>query len=186
MTYEFSGISTEQYEDIKEFMEYQDNGLIIETVPFTVELEDKEVELYLYIEDLDMAEFDTVTDHIVSIGVIPSFDSLSKDSQESILDQFMPEDRDKMLEDKESLLFDIFLYGFHLGLRSETVKQEDAEKTVESAIAVRRAVSGLIGFELDRYMNRIGNTGWDFLDDYCNDKDLLQMALARHEQLTTA
>lgn len=181
MTYEFSGISTEQYEDIKEFIEYQDSGLIIETVPFTVELEDKEVELYLYIEDLDMAEFDTVTDHIVSIGVIPSFDSLSKDNQEKILDQFMPEDRAGLLEDKESLLFDIFSYGFHLGLRSETVKQEDAEKTVESAIAVRRAVSGLIGFELDRYMNRIGNTGWDFLDDYCNDKDLLQMALARYE-----
>lgn len=177
--FEFAGMSTEQYEDIKEFIEYQDNGLIIETVPFTVELEDKEVELYLYIEDLDMAEFDTVTDHIVSIGVIPSFDSLSEDNQEKILGQFMPEDRARLLEDKESLLFDIFLYGFHLGLRSETVKQEDAEKTVESAIAVRRAVSGLIGFELDRYQNRIGNTGWDFLDDYCNNKDLLQMALAR-------
>lgn len=177
--FEFSGISTEQYEDIKEFIEYQDQGLIIETVPFTVELENKEVELYLYIEDLDMSEYDTVTDHVISIGVIPSFDSLSKDNQEKILDQFMPEDRERMLEDKEGLLFDIFLYGFHLGLRSETVKQEDAEKTFESAIAVRRAVSGLIGFELDRHMNRIGNTGWDFLDSYCTDKDLLQMALAR-------
>lgn len=179
MQYEFAGISTEQYTDIKEFIEYQDNELIIETVPFTVELEDKEVELYLYIEDLDMSEFDTVTDHIVSIGVIPSFDSLSKDNQESILNQFMPEDRERMLEDKESLLFDIFLYGYHLALRIESVKEEDAEKTVESAIAVRHAVSGLIGFELDRHMNRIGNTGWDFLDNYCTNKDLLQTALAR-------
>lgn len=177
--FEFSGISTEQYEDIKEFIEYQDNGLIIETVPFTVELENKEVELYLYIEDLDMAEFDDTTDHVVSIGIIPSFDSLSKDNQESILNQFMPEDRERMLEDKESLLFDIFLYGYHIALRSETVKQEDSEKTVKSAIAVRSAVSGLIGFELDRYYNQIGNTGWDFLDSYCTDKDLLQMALSR-------
>lgn len=182
MKYEFAGMSTEQYEDIKEFIEYHDNGLIIETVPFTVELEDKEVELYLYIEDLDMAEFDTVTDHIVSIGVIPSFDSLSEKNKESILNQFMPEDRERMLEDKEGLLFDIFLYGFHIGLRCETIKEEDAEKTVESAIAVRRAVSGLIGFELDRHMNRVGNTGWDFLDSYCTDKDLLQMALARVEK----
>lgn len=178
--FEFNGISTEQYEDIKEFIEYQDRGLIIETVPFTVELENKEVELYLFIEDLDMSEYDTtITDHVISIGVIPSFDSLSEKNKESILSEFMPEDRERMLEDKESLLFDIFLYGYHIALRSETVKQEDAEKTVKSAIAVRSAVSGLIGFELDRYYNQMGNTGWDFLDSYCTDKDLLQMALSR-------
>lgn len=177
--YEFAGMSTDNYTDIKEFIEYQDNGLIIETVPFTVELENKEVELYLYIEDLDMSEYDTTTDHIISIGVIPSFDSLSKDSQENILSQFMPEDRESMLENKESLLFDIFLYGYHIGLRSESVKEEDAEKTVESAIACRHAVSGLIGFELDRHMNKIGNTGWDFLSSYCEDTDLVKTALAR-------
>ena len=177
--FEFSGMSTEQYNDIKEFIEYQDNGLIIETVPFTVELEDKEIELYLYIEDLDMSEFDTITDHIVSIGVIPSFDSLSEKNKESILDQFMPEDRESMLEDKESLLFDIFLYGYHLALQSETVKEEDAEHAVESAIAVRHAVSGLIGFELDRRMNMIGSTGWDFLEDFCCDKSFITAALNR-------
>ena len=43
--YEFSGMSTDNYTDIKEFIEYQDNGLMIETVPFIVELENKEVEL---------------------------------------------------------------------------------------------------------------------------------------------
>ena len=181
MKYEFAGISTDNYTDIKEFIEYQDSGLIIETVPFTVELESKEVELYLYIEDLDMSEYDTTTDHIVSIGVIPSFDSLSEKNKESILDQFMPEDRERMLEDKESLLYDIFLYGMHVALKTESVSESEAEHKVESAIACRHAVSGLIGFDLDRYQNRIGNTGWDFLDSYCTDKDLIQMALARVE-----
>lgn len=179
--FEFSGISTDNFVDIKEFIEYQDSGLIIETVPFTVELENKEVELYLYIEDLDMSEFDTTTDHIVSIGVIPSFDSLSKDNQEKILDQFMEvkEDRESMLEDKEGLLFDIFLYGMHVSLKAETVKESEAEHKVQSAIACRHAVRGLIGFDLDRYQNRIGNTGWDFLSSFCEDKDLVKTALAR-------
>ena len=177
--FEFAGISTDNYTDIKEFIEYQDNGLIIETVPFTVELENKEVELYLYIEDLDMAEFDTVTDHIVSIGVIPSFDSLSEKNKENILEQFMPEDRESMLEDKEGLLFDIFLYGMHVSLKAETVNESEAEHKVKSAIACRHAVSGLIGFNLDRYQNRIGNTGWDFLSSYCEDTDLVKTALAR-------
>ena len=177
--FEFDGMSTDNYTDIKEFIEFQDSGLIIETVPFTVELDNKEVELYLYIEDLDMSEYDTTTDHIVSIGVIPSFDSLSEKNKESILDQFMPEDRESMLEDKEGLLFDIFLYGMHVSLKSETVDESEAEHKVESAIACRHAVSGLIGFDLDRYQNRIGNTGWDFLSSYCEDKDLIKTALAR-------
>lgn len=177
--FEFDGMSTDNYTDIKEFIEYQDQGLIIETVPFTVELDSKEVELYLYIEDLDMSEYDTTTDHVISIGVIPSFDSLSEKSKKSILDQFMPEDRESMLEDKESLLFDIFLYGMHVSLKSETVNESEAEHKVESAIACRHAVSGLIGFDLDRYQNRIGNTGWDFLSSYCEDKDLIGTALAR-------
>lgn len=177
--FEFSGMSTDNFVDIKESREYQGSGLIIETVPFTVELENKEVELYLYIEDLDLSEFDISTDHEISIGVIPSFDSLSEKNKESILDQFMPEDRERMLEDKESLLYDIFLYGMHVSLKSETVNESEAEHKVQSAIAVRHAVSGLIGFDLDRYQNRIGNTGWDFLSSYCEDTDLVKTALAR-------
>lgn len=178
--FEFDGMSTDNYVDIKEFLEYQDRELIIETVPFTVELENKEVELYLYIEDLDMSEYDTsTTDHVISIGVIPSFDSLSEKNKEVILEQFMPEDRERMLEDKESLLFDIFFLGMHVLLKAETVNESEAEHKVESAIACRHAVSGLIGFELDRYMNRIGNTGWDFLNNFCEDKDLIITALTR-------
>lgn len=177
--FEFAGMSTDNFVDIKEFIEFQDSGLMIETVPFTVELENKEVELYLYIEDLDMSEYDTTTDHVISIGVIPSFDSLSEKNKETILDQFMPEDRERMLEDKEMLLYDIFTYGMHVSLKAETVKDSEAEHKVQSAIACRHAVSGLIGFELDRCQNRIGNTGWDFLSSFCGDKDLIKTALAR-------
>ena len=180
MKYEFAGISTEQYTDIKNFIEYEDNGLIIETEPFTVELDDKEVKLHLYIEDLDMSEYDNTDEHIISVGVIPSFDSLSKKNQDTILEQFMPEDRESMFEDKDSLLFDIFLYGMHVSLRSQTETDSDkVEHLVKSAIATRHAVSGLVGFELDRYQNRIGNTGWDFLGSYCTDLDLINTALAR-------
>ena len=180
MKYEFNGISTEQYTDITDFIEYQDQGLIIETVPFMVELDGKDVELHLYIKNLDMGEYGENTGHIVSVGVIPAFDSLSKKNQDNILDQFMPEDRESMLENKDSLLFDIYLYGMHVCLRSQSEENEDkVEHLVNSAIATRGAVSGLIGFELDRYQNRIGNTGWDFLADFCEDKDLIATAMAR-------
>jgi hypothetical protein len=67
-------------------------------------------------------------------------------------------------------------------LRSVTVQEDEVEHTIDSAMAVRHAVSGLIGFELDRHINAIGNTGWDYLSDYCEDQDLLQLAIARFKK----
>jgi hypothetical protein len=93
----------------------------------------------------------------------------------------MEEDREFYKNNTDALLPDIISYGFGITLRSETVENpEDVEDKVNSAIAVRHGVSGLIGFELDRYVNRIGNTGWDLLADYCNDEDIIKKALARY------
>jgi hypothetical protein len=119
-------------------------------------------------------------EHIITIGVVPAFESLTEKHQEDILSQFMEEDRVFYKNNTDALLFDIILYGFGITLRNETVENpEDVEDKVNSAIAVRHAVSGLIGFELDRYVNRIGNTGWDFLANYCNDEDLTANAMAK-------
>jgi hypothetical protein len=182
-TYEFDGISTEQFnpQDRQNFMEYEFENLLIEKSAFTVELENKEVQLHLYIKDIDMSEYDNTDEHIIEIGVAPEFESLSEKHQEDILSQFMEEDREFYKNNTDALLFDIISYGFGITLRSETVENpEDVEDKVNSAIAVRHGVSGLIGFELDRYVNRIGNTGWDLLADYCNDEDIIKKALARH------
>ena len=56
-TYEFDGISTEQFnpQDRQNFMEYEFENLLIEKSAFTVELENKEVQLHLYIKDIDMS-----------------------------------------------------------------------------------------------------------------------------------
>lgn len=184
MKYEFDGISTEYYnpQDKDNFVEYFD-GMFIEKSNFTVELEDKEVKLHLYIQDTDLSEFEDSTDHVISIGVVPSFESLSKEKQQSILDQFSPEEQESIKSDAIGLLFEVVNYGYCITLHNVTVSDTDKiEHTIESAIAVRSAVSGLIGFELDKMVNRIGNTGWDYLDDYCCDKDILQVALSRYGQ----
>ena len=185
MKYEFDGISTESpvEPNTNEFYEIYDR-ILIEKKPFTVELDDKEVELHLFIDDTDMAEYEDTENHIITIGVVPAFKSLSKDHQDDILSQYdMDDDKEQLKNDTEWQLGDAISYGFGLPLRTVTVTNpDDVEYTIKSAIAVRHAVSGLIGFELDRCMNRIGNTGWDFLADYCTDKDLLQMAMARFEK----
>lgn len=62
-------------------------------------------------------------------------------------------------------------------LDTETVKH-----TVHSAVAVMSCFGGLCGFYLDRYQNRIGSTGWDYLEEWCGDgKDACRVALDRWE-----
>lgn len=185
MAYEFNGISTEQFneQDKQNFIEY-DYGekYLIEKTSFTVELENKDVQLHLYIKDIDMSEYEDTNEHIIEIGVIPNFESLSEKHQENILSQFMEEDREYFKNNTESLLPEIILYGLGITLRCETVENpEDVENKINSAIAVRHAIIGLIGFELDRYVNRIGNTGWDMLNEYCCDVDRVQAVLARYK-----
>ena len=180
--YEFKGMSTEQFnpQDREKFWELY-NGTLIEKEPLTVWLDDKEVKLHLYIEDVDMSEYDDTEDHVISIGVVPSFDCLSEKNKENILGQFADDERESISKDTIGLLQESMCYGFRIDLRSETVQPDEVEHKIDCAIAVRHAVSGLIGFELDRCVNRIGNTGWDFLSDYCEDADRIKIALDRYE-----
>ena len=186
MKYEFDRMTTEGAnvtEEKENFIEMYD-GTLIGKEPIILDLEDKDVEVRLFIRDIDMAEFDDCTGHIIEIGVVPTLNSLSKQNQESILNQFRPEDEyfEAFKSDKMCSIQEVLDYGYGLTLRSETVEDLDQlEYKMNSAIVCSFTVRGLLGFELDRYMNRIGNTGWDFLSDYCEDKDLLQMALARYD-----
>ena len=184
MKYEFDGLKTEQFDpqDREQFHEGY-NGILIDPESFTVELENKEVELHLYIEDIDMSEYEDTQDHYVTLGVIPSFKSLSESNQQTILNQFQEDERESIKADTMGLLQECKCYGFEVPLHTVTVKDpNEVEHVINSAIAVRFGVSGLIGFELDRPRNRIGNTGWDLLEDYCDDIDLIKVALARYNK----
>ena len=182
--YEFASMKTNTLADNtrQEFEEYNTN-LWINTHPFRVELDTKEVDLHFYIEITDMSEFTDDSDEcIVTLGVIPSFNSLTDSCQETILNQFMNEDRERFLKDKEQLLMDILYYGYAIQLYSEEVKSDNLKDTINSAMAVSPCIKGLIGFALDRMVNRIGNTGWDLLRDFCEGIDLIRVALERYKQ----
>ena len=178
MKYNFNGMSTDN-EPNRELFEEMYNGTLIKSEPFTVELDNKEVKLHIFIEDLDMAEYDDCEDHIITIGVVPDFTDLSKKNQENILDQFMPEDRDNL--DNMTLTHEGMLYGYNVPLHSVTVTDlNKVEDTIDSAIAVHSAIESLIGFDLDKMVNRLGSTGWDFLNDFCCDIDFVTTAINRY------
>ena len=183
--YKFSTMTAEQFneQDMDNFTNHFDT-IWISKEPFKVQLDTKEIELHLFIEYLDMSEYtaDCNTQEI-SIGVIPTFDSLSDKHKNDLLNQFAEEDWEQYKANPTSLLYDIMCYGFKITLHTETT--EDLNKVdhlIKSAVAVSPCVRGLIGFDLDRMFNRIGNTGWDFLSDYCEGADLLQLATDRYKK----
>ena len=183
--YKFSTMTTEQFneKDMDNFTNHFDT-IWISKEPFKVQLNTKEIELHLFIEYLDMSECiaDCNTQEI-SIGVIPTFNSLSDKHKNDLLSQFSEEDREQYKANPTALLYDIMCYGFKLTLHTETT--EDLNKVdhlIKSAVAVSPCVSGLIGFDLDKIQNRIGNTGWDLLSDYCEGADLLKLAMDRYNK----
>ena len=72
-------------------------------------------------------------------------------------------------------------YGYGIPIDSETCIDDDnkLDTIIKTAMSVAGAYSGLIGFYLDKQVNRIGNTGWDFLAEYCNDLDIVKAAIDR-------
>ena len=184
--YKFSTMTTEQFneKDMDNFTNHFDT-IWISKEPFKVELDTKEIELHLFIEYLDMSECiaDCNTQEI-SIGVIPTFNSLSDNHKNDLLRQFSEEDREQYKANPTSLLYDILVYGLKITLHTETT--EDLNKVdhlIKSAVAVSPCVSGLIGFDLDKMQNRIGNTGWDLLSDYCEGADLIELAMDRYKEV---
>ena len=184
--YKFSTMTAERFDekDMDNFTNHFDT-IWISKEPFKVQLDTKEIELHLFIEYLDMSEYtaDCNTQE-VSIGVIPTFDSLSDEHKNQILSQLTAEDREQCKANPTALLYDILTYGFKITLHTETTEDlNEVDHLIKSAVAVSPCVSGLIGFDLDRMFNRIGNTGWDFLSDYCEGADLLKLALDRYREV---
>ena len=183
--YKFSTMTAERFneQDMDNFTNHFDT-IWISKEPFTVELDTKEIKLHLFIEYLDMSECiaDCNTQE-VSIGIVPTFDSLSEEHKNQILSQYTADEKERMLANPAALLYDILVYGYKIALHTETT--EDLNKVdhlIKSAVAVSPCVSGLIGFDLDRVFNRIGNTGWDFLSNYCENANLVQLAMNKYNK----
>lgn len=183
--YKFSTMTAERFneQDMDNFTNHFDT-IWISKEPFTVELDTKEIKLHLFIEYLDMSECiaDCNTQE-VSIGIVPTLDSLSEEHRNQILRDYTADEKERMLANPAALLYDILTYGYKITLHAETT--EDLNKVdhlIKSAVAVSPCVSGLIGFDLDRVFNRIGNTGWDFLSNYCENANLVQLAMNKYNK----
>lgn len=91
----------------------------------------------------------------------------------------------------EVTLSDIRGYGCYLRLAGETLEGLDDKTKMNSDELLDKVRTAsyffdtfggiMIGFALDRRQNLIGNTGWEFLEDYVKDDHLVRINRAREQ-----
>ncbi len=174
--------------EFKVIRDYEDTSfLAISNKTFQCYLDDdKQVNFKLAVEMMDSAEYDENLKGINTVfALIPTFESLNKKQQESLANfcGFTIEEYREYINaynNPETITCnDIFDYGMYVVLGYECQEYEtpcecvddyDYTKQTLAAIAnVYEAVGSLIGFYLDKPVNRIGETGWDYLKQFCED-----------------
>ena len=136
------------------------------------------VEIY----DMDELTGEDTGDYSVSLLLVPTFESLCKEKREGVLDC-------TGVDEDSVTLYDVISYGISVPLGNVSVKHngksmdkcEGLQEKLRAIANVFESIDGLRGFYLDRYVNRIGTTGWDLLHDYVNGKDFIKATLDRYK-----
>ena len=74
------------------------------------------------------------------------------------------------VDENELTTYDIWSYGCSVCFGCESEECEEIKDEEFNLIAsVFEIMNSMRGFYLDKYVNRIGNNGWDMLNDFVND-----------------
>ena len=96
-------------------------------------------------------------------------------------------------EDRPTDEQDLYDYGCYVvmdrelleGIEGDTpLDTEEVKDKIKAAVASMSFYGGTCGFSLDRYQNLIGNTGWDYLNEWCKDIDMAKVAIERWKNKT--
>ena len=153
---------------------------------YKVELDDREVEFRLCVSATDYYEMcgdDELAGQVaVDIELVPLPSAFDKSKLESIA-------RSCGVDVDEVTLSDIRGYGCYLRLAGEVLEGLDDKTKMASDELLDKVRTAtyffdmfggiMIGFALDRRQNVIGNTGWDFLEEYITDDPRILITRAR-------
>lgn len=152
---------------------------------FSHEEDDYEFDYRFVVEVCHMNQFDENSKDIyVQLYLVPTFDSLCRDKQESIADS-IGYTVDEMLNfvkegNDYDLCRDVAEYGCSILFGNETCYTDEEVTEKLTAVAnVFELMNRMRGFHLDKYVDRIGNTGWDALDEFINNESMFDKVVAR-------
>ena len=121
--------------------------------------------------------------YYVELSIVPTYDSLGKQHKKSVLSY-------ACVDECDVNIYDVFDYGLSLSigcvkLPINNTPMDEHKKligTLDSIASVFEAINAMRGFYFDRYINRVGNTGWDFLNDFINDVPFMDSLNKRMRQ----
>jgi len=186
MKHEIFGISTDM--DIKfdeKFEVIYDSGetMVAQSKEtFTHEEEGLNFKYKYVIEIQDGNTWDGEDDYFIDLMVVPTYDSLGNKHKKCVLEY-------GSVEECDVNTYDVVTEGFSLSIGSKSLltdgipmdEHEGVLSVLDSIASVFELINSMRGFYFDRYVNRMGNTGWDFLNDYINDIPFTDSLMKRYK-----
>ena len=186
MKHEIFGISTDM--DIKfdeKFEVIYDNSerMIAQSKEtFTHEEEGFNFKYKYVVDVIDGCTWDGEDVYYIDFVLVPTYDSLGEKHKKSVLSS-------ACVDECDVNIYDVLADGVSLFLGSETFstndvpmdENEEVMGALDSIASVFELINSIRGFYFDRYVNKIGNTGWDFLNDYINDIPFTDSLMKRYK-----
>lgn len=141
-----------------------------------VYLGSKSIDLKLVLQIEDWYHYSDEHCILATLSYVPMFKNLHKDKKQSMLDSIGdPNLTMKEYADNPMYYFDAVNEGLNIYLCQEKREYESEENYKEVLEKVKVDVAntccgyiGLVGFYLDKAVDRLGESGWDYLRQYCN------------------
>ena len=177
MKYDFAGISTKNantnfetefetiYDDCSSFHQSR------EVFELNVD-DDFQFKYRFCVNVTDLEEFgeNYAGKYLVELQLVPTVESLCEDKRKDLFDSIG-------YIESEFISKDIVDSGYEVTLDYKKVNYDKLEYILESIANTYRTLNSMIGFYLDRYVNRIGTTGWDLLRDYIKGINFVEASL---------
>lgn len=157
----------------------------------------KTINYRICIQIQDGAEFDSDGKMYVSLYLVPCYRSLHKNNREelksSYIEGYLGDEKYGSKNDLNGYFYDAVSYGYYVVLYNDSIEYDGYEdydnkkdKILEDCANTYQGITGLIGFHLDRYQNRIGETGWDYLRRFCNNVKMQTILREKMKQFKVA
>ena len=162
----------QEFEQVRSFENWDDTEAWMSKDVFHHDLEDDPKDNFDYRYMIEAYQCEDDGNTYYHIYMVPCYSSLSEKMKKNVLECSGVEEADVNERD-------VFDYGCMIVLDSEKQEGEYNPETMDKIASVYKCIDRLRGFYLDRFQNRIGNTGWDMLAYYMNDEDFTDKALER-------
>ena len=162
----------QEFDQVRSFDNWDDTEAWMSKEVFHHDVEDDPKDNFDYRYMIEAYQCEDDGNTYYHIYMVPCYSSLSDKMKKNVLDCAGVEPED--INDR-----DVFDYGCMIVLDSEKQEGEYNPETMDKIATVYKCIDSLRGFYLDRFQNRIGNTGWDMLAYYMNDEDFTDKALER-------